>query len=283
MAETSRPGRQRSILITGCSSGIGRHAALALKERGWNVFAGVRKPEDIDALTAEGVEAVHLDYDSPAIITAGFYSVLDKSDGHLDALFNNGAYGQVGAIEDLATDHLRAQFETNVFGVHELIRKAVPVMRRQGAGRIVNCSSILGFIPARYRGAYVASKYALEGMSETLRLELADTGIHVSLIQPGPIRSRFIENAIARVKSTVDIESSPHREGYNKALERLERGDRSSRFKLGPEAVYKKLVHALEADRPRARYPVTTPTHVAAFMKRTLPSRLLDRIILSQH
>jgi NAD(P)-dependent dehydrogenase (short-subunit alcohol dehydrogenase family) len=273
----------RSILITGCSSGIGRHAALGLKARGWRVFAGVRKRNDLEPLAGEGLEAVHLDYDSPAIVATALYHVLDLTGGRLDAVFNNGAYGQLGAVEDIATDHLRAQFEANFFGWHELIRKVVPVMRRQGGGRIVNCSSILGFIAARYRGAYVASKYALEGMTDALRLELAGTGIHVVLIQPGPIKSRFIENALAQLRGTVDIERSPHRDGYAKALAQLERGDGSSRFKRGPDAVFKKLVHALEADRPRARYPVTIPTHIAAGMNRLLPSSLIDRIILSQH
>jgi NAD(P)-dependent dehydrogenase (short-subunit alcohol dehydrogenase family) len=211
------------------------------------------------------------------------YRVLDLTGGRLDAVFNNGAYSQLGAIEDIATDHLRAQLEVNFFGWHELIRKVVPVMRRQGGGRIVNCSSILGFIAARYRGAYVASKFALEGMTDALRLELAGSGIHVVLIEPGPIRSRFVENALARFRDSVDSDRSPHRDGYLKMVERLERGDRSSRFKRGPDAVFKKLVHALEAERPRARYRVTTPTHVAAWMKRLLPSGLIDRIALSQH
>lgn len=273
----------RTILITGCSSGIGRHAALGLTARGWRVFAGVRKRDDMAPLAEEGIEAIHLDYDSPAIVATALYRVLDLTGGRLDAVFNNGAYGQLGAVEDIATDHLRAQFEANFFGWHELIRKVVPVMRRQGSGRIVNCSSILGVIAARYRGAYVASKYALEGMTDTLRLELAGSGIHVVLIQPGPIRSRFIENALAQIRKTVDIERSPHRDGYAKALARLERGEGSSRFKLGPDAVFKKLVHALEANRPRARYPVTIPTYVAVWMKRALPSGLIDRIVLSQH
>jgi len=283
MTEPSSNDSGRSVLITGCSSGIGRHAALGLKARGWRVFAGVRDPGDLKSLDDEGVEAIHLDYDSPAIISTAVYRVLDKTGGRLDALFNNGAFSQLGAVEDIATDHLREQFESNFFGWHDLTRKVVPVMRRQGGGRIVNCSSILGFIGARYRGAYVASKYALEGMTDVLRLELAGTGIHVALIQPGPIRSRFVENAVARVRETVDVEKSEHRDGYQRALARLDRGDGSSRFKRGPEAVFRKLVHALEADKPRARYPVTIPTYAAAWMKRALPSGLIDRIILSQH
>lgn len=273
----------RCILITGCSSGIGRHAALGLQARGWRVFAGIRNRNDLAPLAGEGVEAVHLDYDSPAIVATALYRVLDLTNGRLDAVFNNGAYSQLGAVEDIATEHLRAQFEANFFGWHELIRKVVPVMRRQGGGRIVNCSSILGFVAARYRGAYVASKYALEGMTDALRLELAGTGIHVILIEPGPIRSRFIDNALVRFRSTVDSDRSAHRDGYTKMLARLERGDASSRFKRGPEAVLTKLVHALEADSPRARYRVTAPTHVAAWMKRLLPTGLVDRVVLSQH
>ena len=233
-------------------------------------------------LPMRGLEAIHLDYDSPAIITAAFYRILDLTGGRLDAVFNNGAYSQLGAVEDIATDLLRAQFESNLFGWHELIRKVVPVMRRQGSGRIVNCSSVLGFISTRYRGAYAGSKYALEAMTDALRLELAGTGIHVVLIEPGPIRSRFLENALAKVRETIDLEGSSHREAYTRALAVLERGDASSRFKRGPEAVFNKLVHALEAKRPRARYRVTVPTHAAAWMKRTLPTAVIDRILLRQ-
>ncbi len=272
----------RSILVTGCSSGIGRHAALGLKARGWQVFAGVRKMEDMKPLADEGLTAIHLDYDSPAIISAALYRVLDATGGRLDAVFNNGAYSQLGAVEDIGTEHLRAQFESNFFGWHELIRRAVPVMRRQGSGRIVNCSSVLGFVTTRYRGAYSSSKFALEALTDALRLELSGTGIHVVLIQPGPIKSRLAEHAVARFQETVRIDASPHRDDYRTALARLERGDLSSRFKRGPEAVFKKLVHALESDKPRARYRVTLPTHAAAWMKRGLPGRLLDRILLKQ-
>jgi NAD(P)-dependent dehydrogenase (short-subunit alcohol dehydrogenase family) len=272
----------RSILVTGCSSGIGRHAALGLKARGWQVFAGVRKMEDMKPLADEGLTAIHLDYDSPAIISAALYRVLDATGGRLDAIFNNGAYSQLGAVEDIGTEHLRAQFESNFFGWHELIRRAVPVMRRQGGGRIVNCSSVLGFVTTRYRGAYSSSKFALEALTDALRLELAGTGIHVVLIQPGPIKSRLAEHAVARFQETVRIDASPHRDNYRTALARLERGDLSSRFKRGPEAVFKKLVHALESDKPRPRYRVTLPTHAAAWMKRGLPARLLDRILLKQ-
>lgn len=272
----------RSILVTGCSSGIGRHAAIGLKARGWRVFAAVRQVEDMKALADEGFEAIHLDYDSPAIISTALYRILDMTKGRLDAVFNNGAYGQLGAVEDINTELLRAQFESNFFGWHELIRRVVPIMRRQGSGRIVNCSSILGIVTTRYRGAYASSKYALESLTDALRLELSGTGIHVVLIEPGPIVSRFAEHAVSRFRETVKVDASPHRDDYLKALARLEMGESSSRFKRGPDAVLNKLIMALENDRPRARYRVTVPTHAAALMKRTLSSRLLDRILLRQ-
>jgi NAD(P)-dependent dehydrogenase (short-subunit alcohol dehydrogenase family) len=272
----------RSILVTGCSSGIGRHAALRLKARGWQVFAGVRKMEDMRPLADEGLTPVHLDYDSPAIISTALYRLLDETGGRLDAVFNNGAYSQLGAVEDIGTELLRAQFESNFFGWHELIRRVVPVMRRQGSGRIVNCSSVLGFVATRYRGAYSSSKFALEALTDTLRIELAGTGIHVVLIEPGPITSRLAEHAVARFRETVRIDASPHREDYQKALARLERGERSSRFKRSPEAVFAKLIHALESDRPRTRYRVTLPSHAAAWMKRWLPTRALDQILARQ-
>jgi NAD(P)-dependent dehydrogenase (short-subunit alcohol dehydrogenase family) len=271
-----------SILITGCSTGIGHHAAFGLKAHGWRVFAGVRQIKDIEPLAEAGLEAVHLDYDSPATITAAVERVLDMNAGRLDALFNNGAYSQLGAVEDIKTDHLRAQFESNFFGWHQLIREVVPAMRQQGAGHIVNCSSILGFITPRYRGAYASSKYALEGLSDALRLELTGTGIHVVLIEPGPIVSRLAERAVARFHETIDIEASAHSKAYRRSLAYFERDNSSSRFKLGPEAVLTKLVVALESKNPRARYRVTTPTHIAAWMKRVLPTRLLDRILYKQ-
>jgi len=272
----------RSILVTGCSSGIGRHAAIGLKDRGWQVFAGVRKPEDMQSLADQGLEPIHLDYDSPPIISTALYRILDRTGGRIDAVFNNGAYSQLGAVEDVSTDLLREQFESNFFGWHEVIRRIVPIMRRQGSGRIVNCSSVLGFITPRYRGAYAASKFALEGLTDALRLELAGTGIHVVLIEPGPITSRLAERAVARFRETVAIDASPHRDTYLETLARLEKGESSSRFKLGPEAVLKPLIAALDSDRPRARYRVTVPTHMAAVMKRLLPTSIVDRILLRQ-
>ena len=269
----------RTILVTGCSSGIGRHCAIRLREDGWRVFATARKPADIEALAGLGLEALSLDYSDMASIRAAFGEVMERTGGRLDALFNNGAYGQPGAVEDLSTDVLRAQFEANFFGWHELTRLAIPPMREQGAGRIVHCSSILGVIAYRWRGAYNATKFALEGLASTQRMELKGSGIHVSLIEPGPIESRFSENAVEKFLANVDIEASVHATTYRHHLARLNDKGGVNRFRLGPEAVYRKLGHALVSPRPRAHYPVTIPTHFMFMARRILPANLLDALL----
>lgn len=267
------------IIVTGTSSGIGAHCARALKADGWRVFATVRKPEDLAPLEADGLEALILDYTDEATISAAVAEIASRTGGRIDAVFNNGAYGQVGAVEDLPTAALRAQFETNLFGVHELTRQLVPYMRRQGHGRIVQCSSILGLISYRYRGAYAASKFALEGLTVTLRMELEGSGIHVSLIEPGPITSRFTANALAHLKGTIDLENSVHAEDYKRQLARLEAKGAINRFKLGPEAVYDVLKHALTARKPKPHYPVTVPAKQGMLLKRLLPAALFYRLM----
>ena len=268
----------KSILITGCSSGIGLCAAQTLKARGWRVFATARKPQDIAHLAEqEGVESLYLDYAEPASIAEAADKVLTATDGRLDALFNNGGYGQPGAVEDLTPDVLRAQFEANVFGWHDLTRRLIPAMRRQGQGRIVYCSSVLGLIAAKYRGGYCASKFAIEALADSLRMELDGTGIHVVLIEPGPISTRFVEHAIEAYRRNIDMEKSPHRDIYRARIASMEEGGQQA-FKLGPEAVAAKLVHALEARKPRPRYYVTFPTYAVAFLRRILPTRALDAV-----
>jgi NAD(P)-dependent dehydrogenase (short-subunit alcohol dehydrogenase family) len=269
-----------TILITGSSSGIGHFAAHGLKKRGWRVFAAARRHGDCVRLKEEGLETVRLDYDDRDSIAAALHVVLERSGGRLDALFNNGGYAQLGALEDLPTDLLRSQFETNVFGWHELTRRVIPVMRRQGFGRIVNCSSVLGLVAARYRGAYVASKFAVEGLTDTLRLELAGSGIAAILIEPGPIASRFSARAREQAAETLDIEQSLHAAAYREELARFDRGeDPSRRVRKGPEAVLAALVHAVESRNPKARYRVTLPTTAAMLIKRLLPTRLADRVL----
>ena len=271
--------RPTSILITGCSSGIGHHAAHALKARGYRVFATARKPADVERLKAEGLESLQLDLDDSASIRSAVADVLAATGGTLDALFNNGGYGQPGAVEDLSRDMLRAQFETNVFGTVELINAVIPAMRRQGHGRIVQNSSVLGFVGLPFRGAYNASKFALEGLYDTLRLELAGTGIQVSLIEPGPIASRFRANAYAVYQRTIDVERSPHRETYRAMERRLTKPGPAAPFTLGPEAVLAKLIHALESERAQPRYYVTFPTWLFGTLKRVLPTRGLDWVL----
>ena len=272
---TDRP----TIIVTGCSTGIGAHCARALAADGWRVFATVRKPEDRVALEADGIEALLMDYADAASIAALVDEVAKRAGGRIDALFNNGAYGQPGAIEDLATDVLRRQFEANFFGWHELTRRVIPLMRTRGAGRIVQCSSILGLLPYRYRGAYTASKYALEGLSVTLRMELEGSGIHVSLIEPGPIESRFTANALRMIEENVDLENSAHAGEYKRQLARLDGTGPVNRYKLGPDAVYKVLKHALTAARPRPHYPVTVPARRGILLKRLLPADLFYRLM----
>lgn len=270
---------RKSIIVTGCSSGIGAHCARRLEADGWRVFGTVRKAQDLAPLEADGIDALLMDYTERSTIDDLVETVRERTGGRIDALFNNGAYGQPGAVEDLTTDVLREQFEANFFGWHELTRQVIPLMRSSGQGRIVNCSSILGLLPYRYRGAYTASKYALEGLTLTMRMELADSGIHVSLIEPGPIDSRFTANALAKIEQHVDLESSFHRDEYKRQLARLTGQGPKNRHKLGPEAVYDVLTHALTAARPKPHYLVTTPAKQGALLKRLLPADLFYRLM----
>jgi NAD(P)-dependent dehydrogenase (short-subunit alcohol dehydrogenase family) len=272
---------ERSILITGCSSGIGLASAREMKARGWRVFATARKHEDLARLRDEvAVESLYLDSAEPASIAEAAEHVLAATGGRLTALFNNGAYGQPGAVEDLTPDVLRAQFEANVFGWHDLTSRVIPSMRALGEGRIVFCSSVLGLVAAPYRGAYCASKFAIEALADTLRMELATTGIKVVLIEPGPIASRFLEHALEAYRRNIDLDGSLHREVYRARIARMEEGG-SQTFKLGPEAVAAKVVQALESRTPKPRYYVTVPTYVAAFLRRLLPTRALDAVAAS--
>ncbi|MFP4495222.1 MAG: SDR family oxidoreductase [Halochromatium sp.] len=271
--------QQRSILITGCSSGIGHHCAHALAKRGWKVVASARQQADVERLQDEGLLAVRLDLNDPESIASGLEAALALTDRRLDALFNNGAFGLPGAVEDLTRAALRAQFETNLFGWHDLTRRVIPIMRAQGQGRIVHNSSVLGLVALPFRGAYVASKFALEGLTDCLRLELRGSGIEVSLIEPGPILSRFRDNAFNAYQRHIDPHDSPYRATYRQMEARLRKQGAAQPFTLTPEAVLRKLVHALEHPRPRARYAVTLPTHLLAVLRRLLPSRAMDWVL----
>lgn len=269
----------RSVLITGCSSGIGRATAEALHARGYRVFASVRQAKDMAAWRAAGLESVHLDLASSDSIAAALDDVLGKTGGRLDALVNNGAYGQPGAVEDLSRETLRMQFETNVFGTQELTNCVLPVMRAQGHGRIVQISSLLGFVSLAYRGAYNASKYALEALTDTMRLELHGSGIQLSLIEPGPITSRFRENAYAMFLANIDRARSPHA-AYYRGVEARLGGTKPLPFTLPASAVAACVIKAIESSRPRVRYRVTVPARFLAGAKRVLSDRVMDRLLL---
>ena len=269
----------RAVLITGCSSGIGLAAAHELRARGYRVFATARKQPDVDGLLAKGFESLQLDLDDSRSIEGAVSEILARTEGRLYGLFNNGAYGQPGAVEDLRREVLRAQFETNLFGWLDLTNRVIPAMRRQGEGRIIQNSSVLGLVTLRFRGAYNASKFALEGLTDTLRQELQGSGVYVSLIEPGPIESRFRANAYAAFKRNIDREQSVHREAYVRMERRLAKEGAAVPFTLPAEAVVTKLVHALESPRPRVRYYVTIPTYAFAFLKRLLPHGALDRVL----
>jgi len=270
----------RSILITGSSSGIGYDAAHGLALAGWRVFATCRKEADCERLRAEGMESFRLDLNDTASIAGALAEALTRTGGTLDAVFNNGAFACPGAVEDLPTDALRAIFETNLFGQHELIRRVIPVMRAQGHGRIVNCSSVLGLVPLHWRGAYVATKYAMEGLTDVLRLEMADTPIRVVLIEPGPVTSRIRANSIPHFERWIDWQASPRAEQYRtRLLKRLYEARGPDRFELPPAAVTAKLRRALESANPAPRYFVTTPTYLMNLARRLMPTRALGWLI----
>lgn len=251
-----------------------------MRARDWRVFAACRRQKDCENLQVEGFETVLIDYAKPETIEIGLETVLDATGGRLDALFNNGAYAIPGAVEDLPTQALRAIFEANFFGWHTLTRAVIPVMRAQGQGRIVQCSSILGLITLPWRGAYNATKFAIEGLTDTLRIEMRGTGIHICLIEPGPITTKIRENSIPHFEKWIDWENAAQSEQYRHVLrDRLYNKTGRDPFELPPGAVSAKLIHALESERPKARYPVTFPAHMMSLLRRALPTRTLDWIL----
>jgi NAD(P)-dependent dehydrogenase (short-subunit alcohol dehydrogenase family) len=272
------PFPKKSVLITGCSSGIGYHCAHALRDAGFHVLATARDEADVARLAKEGFDAERLNLDDSASIDRAVAWCRTLTNDRLYALFNNAAYGQPGAVEDLRRDVLRAQFETNLFGTHELTVKLLPMMIEAGEGRIVQNSSVLGFAALRYRGAYNASKFALEGLSDTLRLELRGTGVDVVILEPGPIRSRFRENALKMFEAHIDRRKSRLASVYEKKLSQL-RSSEDAPFTLGPEAVAAALLKALQAPSPKRRYRITTPTKLFYWMKKFFPESWMDSIL----
>jgi short-subunit dehydrogenase len=283
-SNNTHSNNQKTVLITGCSSGIGYCVAKGLKQRGYHVIATARKQQDVERLRTEGFDSVPLDLANSDSIQHAFKDIMQtisQTNGNcLYALFNNGAFGLPGAVEDLTRENLKHQFDTNVFGWLELTNLVIPVMRKQGFGRIIQNSSVLGFVAMPFRGAYNASKYAIEGFADTLRLELSDTNVKVSLVEPGPVESRFRANALQALKDNVNMEESVHRDRYKRTLKRLAKEGNVDPYTLPPEAVLKKVIHALESKSPQAHYYVTTPTYIMGTLKRLLPTKWMDKFIM---
>jgi len=270
----------KSILITGCSSGLGYDAAHGLRKRGWRVFATCRNEVDCARLRKEGLESFKLDYDDSNSIKSAVKYVVKNNNGVLGALFNNGAFACPGAVEDLQRDALRAIFETNFFGYHELTKEIIPLMRAQGYGRIINCSSVLGIVPLKWRGAYNATKFALEGLTQTLRLEMRSSPIDVILLNPGPVTSKIRENSIPHFEKWIDWENSVWAEHYKaKLISHLRQKSTINTFELPASAVTEKLLLALESQKPAPSYYITKPTYFMAFMRRVLPTSWLERLL----
>jgi len=272
---------RKPVLITGASSGIGYYCAKKLsKNSSYQVYATVRDEKDYKRLTRDGLNVLYLDLNSNDSIKECSKEFLSKTNGKIYALFNNAGYGQPGAVEDISDEALKEQFQTNFFGLHSLTREFLPVMREQGFGRIINHSSVLGFISLRFRGAYNASKYALEGLSDTLRLELMDSDIWVSLIETGPVRSDFRKNALKKFLENIDRQNSYFKDEYAKKLESLQ-SEKDVPFTLGADAVYEVFLKALEAKEPKPRYRVTKVTTMLWFLKRVLSTKRLDKVLRS--
>jgi NAD(P)-dependent dehydrogenase (short-subunit alcohol dehydrogenase family) len=269
----------KTVLITGCSTGIGYATAIELKNRGHKVIASARKEEDVARLQQEGFIAVQLDLADSVSIQEAVKKAIELADHKIDVLFNNAAFGQPGAVEDLSREVLRFQFETNLFGTHELTNLLIPLMRKQGHGRIVYNSSVLGLVAMTYRGAYNASKFALEGLADTLRLELHGSNISVSLIEPGPILSNFRQNSFILFKKNIATAYSFHKDTYKAMEERLQKEGAAVPFTLPATAVADKVVHAIESKCPKIHYYVTFPTYLFAFLKRILPASWLDNLL----
>lgn len=271
---------EKTILITGCSSGIGYDCAQALRAQGWRVFASCRAEADCARLRSAGFDSPLIDYENPQSIAHGLEQVLNATGGTLDALVNNGAYAIPGAVEDLSMEALRTIFDANFFGWHDLTRQVIPVMRAQGHGRIIQISSVLGFAAMPWRGAYNSTKFALEGYSDTLRLELAPSGLHVVLVEPGPITSEFRNNSVKQFERWIDYRGSALADLYDSKLrKRLYDSTNPDTYQLPASAVTDKVIKALTAPRPRPRYYVTAPTHVMGALKRVFTTRMMDRVL----
>lgn len=273
--------QHKTVLITGCSTGIGATTALTLKERGWHVIPTARKTEDLEGLSRVGFDPVEMDMADPDSVAAGCESALSQVDGKLGALVNNAGFGQSGALEDLSREHIRYQFEVNVFGLQDLTNRLIPTFRRQGYGRIVHISSVVGRLSVPYLGTYSASKFAVEALADAQRVELFDSGVGVILVEPGPIITEFRRNAARRASETLNFDDSPNGWMYREELDRRAAQQKSPDWiNKSPEDVAIKIVHALESPRPKRRYRITIPTYAGEFLRRYVPAAIIDGLLV---
>ncbi|MGD9625002.1 MAG: SDR family NAD(P)-dependent oxidoreductase [Arcobacter sp.] len=269
----------QNILITGCSSGIGLETALILKRNGIKVYASARKDKDVEMLKDLGFETFKIDVRNKDEIKYALETIL-KNDLKLDAVFNNAGFGQPGAVEDLSVKVLKKQFNTNFFGLHEVTIQAMKIFRAQGYGKIIQHSSVLGIISLKFRGAYNASKYAIEGINDTLRQEVLGSQIYISTINTGPVTSKFRENALKKFNKNITVEGSFWEETYKKELKaRLETTEDKAPFNLPASSVANTVLKIMNTKKPKPRYYVTTATHLLGFFKRILTTSLLDKLL----
>jgi len=272
--------KNTNIFITGCSTGIGLNALQTLHQLGYFVIGSCRKEKDVETLKQQGFNCIQLDLACSESIQTAMTKLKELTNNKVDVLFNNGAFGLPGAVEDLSREAMQFQFNTNVFGTQELTNQVVPIMRKNGGGKIIYNSSILGFAAMQYRGAYNASKFAIEGFADTLRLEVKQDNIHISLIQPGPIISNFRINAFEQFKHWINYQNSAHQNNYQAMIARLKEPESNAPFTLNPDAVTKAILHIVEHNKPKIRYPITLPTIVFSWLKRILPIRALDLLLM---
>ncbi len=271
----------RSVLITGCSTGIGAAAAQLLKQRGWTVVPTARQPEDLDRLREQGFEPVAMDMADPSSIESGVAAALSLCGGSMGALVNNAGFGQSGALEDLKREHIRYQFEVNVFGLQDLTNRLIPIFRKQGFGRIVHISSVVGRISIPFLGCYSASKFAVEALADAQRVELAGSGIGIILVEPGPIITEFRRTAARRASETLDFENSQNASFYQEELQRRAESQKQPNWiNKTPNDVARKIVHALESPRPRRRYAITIPAYAGEWLRRFAHPAWLDWLFL---
>jgi len=275
----------KTVLVTGCSSGIGMATARLLRERGWQVAPTARKAADLDMLRTEGFDPVALDVADSASIADAASEVLRRFNGQLGAIVNNAGFGLTSAIEDAPRAMFRELFEVNVFGLQELTNRFIPFFRKQGYGRIVNVSSVLGELSLPFAGIYSASKFAVEAVSDALRRELFDSGVAVSIVQPGPIKTKFSENLAHRTERYPSNPDSPFSSFYKEAIETRKTGRAArtaEKFMLPPEAVAEKIFQCLESPKPKIRVRVTAVAHFGAFVRRFVSAALVDAVMISK-